>query len=88
MTAAEQSSLSEVTSQPGTTSHVSLSGGTEGISHQIIGHKLNEYNYLQWSSSVMMLFVERAEMTISQGISSYQKKMIPCSEHGRLKIIW
>ena len=54
MTAAEQSSLSEVTSQPGTTSHGSLSGGTEGTSHQITGHKLDGYNYFQWSSSVMM----------------------------------
>jgi len=59
MTAAEQSSLSEVTSQPGTTSHGSLSGGTEGISHQITGHKLNEYNYLQWSSSVMMFIYRK-----------------------------
>jgi hypothetical protein len=54
MAAAGRSSLSEVTSQPGTTSHGSLSGGTEGTSHQITEHKLNGYNYLQWSSSVMM----------------------------------
>jgi len=54
MAAAGQSSLSEVTSQLGTTSHGSLSGGTEGTSHQITRHKLNGYNYFQWSSSVMM----------------------------------
>jgi hypothetical protein len=54
MAATGQSSLFEVTLQPETASHGSLSGGTEGISHQITGHKLNGYNYLQWSSSVMM----------------------------------
>jgi hypothetical protein len=87
MVAAGQSSFSEVTLQPGTTSHGSLSGGTEGTSHQITGHKLNGYNYLQWSSSVMMFICGKGRVT-SQGISSYQKRIIPCSEHGRLKIIW
>jgi hypothetical protein len=55
MAAAGQSSLSEVTSQPGTASHGSPSGDTEGTSHQITGHKLNGYNYLQWSSIMMFI---------------------------------
>jgi hypothetical protein len=54
MAATGQSFLSEVTPQPGTGSPVSLSEGTEVTSHQITGHKLNGYNYLQCSSSIMM----------------------------------
>ena len=55
-------------------------GGIEGTSLLITGHKLNRYNYLQWSSSVIMFICGKGKMTTSQVKSSYQRKMIPSFE--------
>ncbi|KAG5219081.1 Retrovirus-related polyprotein from transposon [Salix suchowensis] len=53
MEAERQSSTSEVTSKTGKLPNT-VSPGTENSSLLITCHKLNGYNYLQWSSSVMM----------------------------------
>ena len=53
MEAERQSSTSEVTSKTGKLPNT-VSPGIENPSLLIICHKLNDYIYLQWSSSVMM----------------------------------
>ena len=54
MATERQSDTSEVTSSPGKPSNTISPGGTENSPLLITCHKLNGYNYLQWSSSVMM----------------------------------
>ena len=49
----QTSSMSEVTSSSGIPVN-NNPGGTDGVSLQITGHKLNGNNYLQWSQSVLM----------------------------------
>lgn len=49
----QTSSISEVTSSSSSPASSNL-GGTDSVSFQITGHKLNGNNYLQWSQSVLM----------------------------------
>ena len=54
MAAEQHSSTSEVTSSLGKPSNTISPGGTENSPLLITCHKLNGYNYFQWSSSVIM----------------------------------
>ena len=89
MAATGQSSLFKVTSQPRIASPVSIPrGGTKSISHQIIGHKLNGHNYLQWSSSVIMFICGKSRDDYLTRDIIILEKNDPNFQTWKTKITW